>query len=216
MIRIKALIFDFDGVIAESVDVKTAAFAILYQGYGNDVQEKVIAHHMAHGGVSRYEKFRYYHRQFLNQEISDLEMKTLSEDFSRRVLQKVIEAPYVKGAKEFITAHHKDYAMFISSGTQEEEIQAIVRARSLSPFFRDIFGAPAKKSEHVKKILSAHDFNKNEVVFIGDALSDKEAAEENEIVFITRLTPDSSLGNEHYVITDLSCLSDILNLLEHK
>jgi len=32
----QALLFDFDGVIAESVDIKTRAFAELYQEYGTD------------------------------------------------------------------------------------------------------------------------------------------------------------------------------------
>ena len=54
---IKAIIFDFDGVIAESVNVKTEAFASLYEPYGKDVVNKVEQHHLANGGVSRFEKF---------------------------------------------------------------------------------------------------------------------------------------------------------------
>ena len=37
----KAIIFDFDGVILDSVDVKTEAFKQLYTTYGIDVVEKV-------------------------------------------------------------------------------------------------------------------------------------------------------------------------------
>ena len=57
---LKGIVFDFDGVIAESVQVKTNAFAELYGPFGNDVVQKVISHHEANGGVSRYEKIKYY------------------------------------------------------------------------------------------------------------------------------------------------------------
>ena len=63
--RYDAVVFDFDGVLVESVDVKTDAFAALYRPYGSDIVEKVVAWHMAHGGVMRFEKFRHFHRVFL-------------------------------------------------------------------------------------------------------------------------------------------------------
>ena len=45
----EALIFDFDGVILESVETKTRAFAELYKDKGPDVVDKVVRHHLAHG-----------------------------------------------------------------------------------------------------------------------------------------------------------------------
>ena len=62
---IKGVIFDFDGVICESVGIKTDGFAMLYEPYGKDVVDKVIKHHLVNGGVSRFEKLRLYHKIFL-------------------------------------------------------------------------------------------------------------------------------------------------------
>ena len=42
MNKIKAIIFDYDGVIAESVNVKTEAFAELYKHYGIDIVKNSI------------------------------------------------------------------------------------------------------------------------------------------------------------------------------
>ena len=39
---LKGIIFDFDGVIAESVQVKTDAFSSIYKPYGKDVVDKVV------------------------------------------------------------------------------------------------------------------------------------------------------------------------------
>ena len=56
---VRNIIFDFDGVISESVGVKADGFAMIYKEYGTNIVDKVLNHHYANGGVSRYEKFRY-------------------------------------------------------------------------------------------------------------------------------------------------------------
>ena len=61
--RIDALFFDFDGVIADSVEVKTDAFAELFNDEGLEVQQKVIDHHRNHGGMTRREKFQHYYQK---------------------------------------------------------------------------------------------------------------------------------------------------------
>ena len=70
---IKGIIFDFDGVIVESIQVKTDAFANMYNKYGKSVINKVVNHHESNGGMSRYEKIKYYHNNFLNKEITSKE-----------------------------------------------------------------------------------------------------------------------------------------------
>ena len=49
-----AIIFDFDGVLVESVDVKTRAFCDMYSKYGEEIVEKVKEYHLSHGGISRF------------------------------------------------------------------------------------------------------------------------------------------------------------------
>ena len=63
---IKGIIFDFDGVIVDSVGIKSDAFAHLYNSYGTQIENKVVEHHEKNGGLSREEKIKYYHKNFLN------------------------------------------------------------------------------------------------------------------------------------------------------
>ena len=63
--KYSALIFDFDGVILDSVSIKTEAFAELYLQYGKIIQNKVVQYHLKHGGISRYNKIKYFHSEFL-------------------------------------------------------------------------------------------------------------------------------------------------------
>ena len=54
------LFWDFDGVIKDSVDVKTCAFVSLFKNFGSEVLNQVVEHHEANGGVSRFEKMPLY------------------------------------------------------------------------------------------------------------------------------------------------------------
>ena len=85
---IKTIIFDFDGVIVESAEIKTKAFKELFTDYPQKIEE-IVQYHLANGGISRYVKFRYIYEQILGQKLSeDTEIK-LGKDFSKIVLQKI-------------------------------------------------------------------------------------------------------------------------------
>ena len=209
---IKAIIFDFDGVIAESVDIKTEAFAELYKYYGDEVVKKVIKHHTGHGGISRYEKFRLYHKIFLNKNIDDNTVNELAQKFSKLVLDKVVRAAFVKGANEFISGNYKRYDLYISSGTPESEMRKIAKRRNINQYFKGIYGSPYTKSEHVALILKEKNYNPSEVLYFGDAPSDKIAALENGIQFIARVnSKDSPLRKEQYIISDLVDLDEYIH-----
>ena len=210
MNKIKAVIFDYDGVIAESVNVKTDAFAELYKPYGTDIVQKVIKHHEANGGVSRFEKFKIYHKNYLKEDITQLEIDVLASKFSNFVLQKVIDSPYVTGVYDFISSNYKNYDFHISTGTPSDEIETILKQKSLRKFFNEVYGSPEKKDSHVKKILKKYSYNKSEVVFIGDALSDRDAARKNDIYFVGRYTTVKEIKKEKLLINDFSEIKNIL------
>ena len=68
---VNAIIFDFDGVVLESLNVKTNAFKKLYEPYGSDISKRVVEHHLENGGVSRFDKIKFYHNIFLGEEIDE-------------------------------------------------------------------------------------------------------------------------------------------------
>ena len=184
---LKGIIFDFDGVIAESVQVKSDAFAELYKPYGTDVMKKVFNHHEANGGMSRYEKLKIYHESFLNKTISEEKITALAEQFSELVVNKVIDCPYVPGALDFIQKSYNQCRLFISTGTPTEEIKLIIAGRGISQYFSDVFGSPEKKIDHIKKIIYKYGLKREEILFFGDSNSDIDAAFFNNVPFILRL-----------------------------
>jgi phosphoglycolate phosphatase-like HAD superfamily hydrolase len=213
MNKIKAIIFDYDGVIAESVNVKTEAFAEIYKPYGTDIVQKVIKHHEANGGVSRFEKLKFYHYKYLREDINEYKVNELANEFSNLVLQKVIDSPYVKGVVDFITSNFCKYDFHISTGTPTDEIETILKTKTLRNFFKDVYGSPEKKDIHVKKILKKHGYKNKEVVFIGDAISDRDAAKNNSIYFIGRYTTIEEIKKEKLLINDFSEIENVLKIL---
>lgn len=183
---IKNIFFDFDGVITESVNVKTDAFHKLYLPYGEEIAQQVVNHHKANGGMSRFEKFKLYHRDFLKTEISKNQIDRLAKKFSDLVKNAVIESSEVEGATSFLKRYFKKYKCFVITGTPTSEAREIIKYRGLDLYFKGVFGSPEKKDYWCKFILSKYNLFVEETVFVGDALADYNAATTYGITFFLR------------------------------
>jgi len=208
---IKAIIFDYDGTIADSINIKTQAFAELYRPFGNEVERKVVKYHLANGGITRFEKLKYFHKELLNIDLDEDKVQELAQKFSKLVKDKVVNAPYIPGAFEFISNNHKKYDLFISTATPTDEIKEILNRKNLIQYFKDIKGSPESKIDHVKHIISNNNYLRNETVFIGDSDSDKAAAVKNNLFFIQILKKGIESLEEHS-IPNLENLSIMINL----
>ena len=190
ILNYKNFFFDFDGVLADSLEIKSNAFYELYKPYGKSVAEKVLSHHLNNGGVSRYNKLRFYHQNYLNKDLSKKELDTLADKFSNLVVKKVVLSKEVPGAKWFLKKH-EHINKWIVSATPENEIRDIVYKRGDHKYFKGIYGSPTKKEEIVSSIIKQYNLKKQETLFLGDALADFEAANLNEIDFFNRRTKEN-------------------------
>jgi len=192
----RAIIFDFDGVILDSVRVKTVAFAKLAEPFGETAVSRMVAFHEANGGISRYLKFEWFFREILGRAITDAESSDWGERFQDLALQGVLEAPYIEGAREFLDTWHSRIPLFVASGTPNDELEIIVNRRGLETHFREVHGTPRKKGEIVRDLLGRHGLGQEEVVFIGDALTDFDAAAECGVPFIGVRAEDADVFPE--------------------
>ena len=206
----QAIIFDFDGVVAESGKIKTQAFADLYRDYGEDIVSKVVTFHVQNGGLSRYHKFRYYQQHYLAKPpLTQDEEKALDIRFSELVVEAVIAADAVPGANELIQQQAKRIPLFVASGTPEVELKVIVEKRGLSPYFKDVRGAPTQKQTLVSEIVSQYQLIPANTLMIGDALIDYESADTNGLAFLGRVFP----GDENPFPAHVQVVSDLCHLV---
>jgi HAD superfamily hydrolase (TIGR01549 family) len=215
--KIKYILFDFDGVLAESVNIKTEAFRQMYLSHGEDFAQKVVEHHLANGGMSRYEKVKVYNGEWLGEEINQEKIQQLSQKFSDLVVEGVVNSKEVTGSSDFLNSS-VDYKKYIITGTPTIEIQEILERRNMNHFFEKIYGSPEKKDFWVKEILRNENILSEQCVFIGDALADYNAATGNNIIFILRETNEAEyLFRDYrgYRIKDLNSLHDILDEIEY-
>jgi len=180
----QAFFFDFDGVLADSVEVKTKAFARLFEPFGPEVTARVVDHHRRHSGVTRVDKFRHYYREFLHQPLSEEELAELCRRFARLVVNEVVAAPEIPGAEAFLRVCVEQLPLFVVSAAPEAELQEIVRSREWSGYFREVRGAPRSKQENLASLLREYALSPERCLFFGDAEADYRAAQACGVAFI--------------------------------
>ena len=182
------IFWDFDGVIKDSVNVKTAAYETLFLSYGHDIARRVRQHHEANGGVSRFDKIPLY-LEWAGQSSSPEQIKKCCQQFSQAVVQAVIDSPWVPGIREYLLKHYMDKYFVLVTATPQDEIEKILRSLKLSHCFKEIFGAPTKKDRAIKDLLERLKYLPHEAAMIGDSESDLLAAKANGVPFLLRRTP---------------------------
>ncbi len=179
---IRAAILDFDGVVLESADIKTRAFERLFDG-----DERAVAYHLRHAGVSRYEKFRHITTEIQGREYTEQDERRLGDEFARLVLEEVLACPFVPGARELLERRSAEVPLYVASGTPQDELRGIVEQRGIASLFSGVFGSPDTKDVIARRVLGEIGVAPAEALFVGDAVTDMEAARAVGMPFVGRV-----------------------------
>ncbi|PIE17606.1 MAG: haloacid dehalogenase [Proteobacteria bacterium] len=187
----QAFFFDFDGVILDTTQIKTAAFAAMYEDHGPEIVARVVAYHREHGGISRMLKLRHFEETILGRELDGARLEELAADFSQRVLEQVLAAPPIPGAIETLESLAAGGSpVFVVSGTPRDELQRVIDGRGLGRLFTEVHGSPPLKPAILAEILERRGFDRARCLFLGDALTDQRAAEGAQMAFLGIEPPD--------------------------
>lgn len=180
----RSLIFDFDGVLVDSNEIRFKGFELLFDNFPRDKIYQFMKYARSNSGLSRYIKIKYFFDNILGKPISDEKIGNLAKQYSMLVKQKVIEADPMEGSLEFLTRFHELIDMAIVSGSDEEELREICAQRGIARYFVDILGSPKSKEINISQLLSRKGWTKNSCVLIGDSINDFDAAKNSRISFI--------------------------------
>lgn len=204
----QAIFLDFDGVVVESADIKTEAYRELFVGESATLVRRILRYHARNMGVSRQVKFSHIFKSILRRPLTPPDRAKLGKRFSQLVKEEVIDCPLVRGASRFLERWRRGVDVYVVSGTPQSELRNIISRRGLGKFFRGIYGSPRTKAEIVRKVLRVKKYDPRRVVFVGDAMTDLQAAAQTSIPFVGR-APRSRCFHPHRppVVRDLNALN---------
>ena len=186
---LRAVAFDFDGVILESGSIKQQAFLDLYAAHPG-LETQILAHHRQHLGVSRFDKIAWIQRELLGQPLTPEQLAEQGRRYSELVLEQLLSCPLVAGAEELLGDLQGRLLSFVVSATPQEELELIVDRRGLGGYFRELRGTPGAKADILGELMRRHELAPEELVMVGDGMSDYEAAMKTGVGFVLRQTAE--------------------------
>ena len=188
-LNFKAIIFDFDGVIMESVIAKHRAFLQLYSNLSKSTKNKIENFHINNHGLTRNAKFLHVNRKILKQKkITPQKINQLSALYSKLIEKNCKNCKLVNGVRNFIKIKSKSSNLFIVSNIPDKEVDKITRELKIKKYFKKIYGSRYSKKESIKKLLKRWKLKKSDVIMIGDTIEDFKSSKLNKINFLGRIS----------------------------
>lgn len=173
--RYSTMVFDCDGVLLNSNEVKTQAFFQAALPYGEQAAQALADYHVANGGVSRYKKFSYFLEHMVPAPLADVTLDHLLARYAACVQEGLLNCELASGLHQLREKTPQARWMIVSGGDQAELRNLFAERQLASLFDGGIFGSPDTKDE----ILAREKANGNIVapaLFMGDSKYDHQAS----------------------------------------
>ena len=177
------ILFDFDGVIVDSDNIRINAFRKTLKKYDNIYVDQFIEYHNNNGGISRYVKFEYFKSLTgaSNEELDKWLLK-YSEYCFQMMSDKNILIDEIINLISSLNNLKKE--LFVVSASDQNELRKLLDIYGLTKCFKFIYGSPLSKTNNISNLLKKFKYDPNETVLIGDSINDYDAAIDNKISFL--------------------------------
>lgn len=200
MKKIKNILWDFDGVILDSMSVRDWGFREIFKKYDKADIEQLIVFHRKNGGLSRYVKIRFFYENILKREITEKQVNEYASEFSKLMKTRLTDkSNLITDALQFIEENRVKYKFHIVSGSDHIELNYLCKALEINHFFLTIDGSPTPKNVLVKNLLNQKEYREDDTCLIGDSLNDLEAADANKILFFGYNNNDLKEKSPNYI-----------------
>ncbi|PCJ17696.1 MAG: haloacid dehalogenase [Candidatus Cloacimonadota bacterium] len=197
------LFFDFDGVILDSVSIRTKGFEEVLKNHDAQDVKKLIDYHILNGGISRYSKFKWFYKEVLNKELSEEKLSEYTNDFSNIMLRELTNKKYlIIETLDFLEKTFLSMPMHIVSGSDQDELRHLCKELDIEKYFNSIHGSPTEKTINIKNMLDQFDYDAEDTLMIGDSINDYQAAFDNGVYFCGFNQPSLKELKDSYYIDD--------------
>jgi phosphoglycolate phosphatase-like HAD superfamily hydrolase len=197
----RKVIFDFDGTLVDSNEIKRHAFDLVFADYPDHMKE---IQEYCHGNnhTIRGEKFRYVSEKILGLPYTAERDRSLHELYEGFTTESVATAPEIPGALAFLRSL-KSHPPALVSATPHDILLKILDRRGWRSMFDEVRGAPVNKAAWLRTLQANLECRSAELVFIGDSDEDEKAARASGCTFV-RVGKISTNGE--LAIQDFTCL----------
>lgn len=186
----KTLIFDCDGVILNSNSLKNSVFEELTLEWGQEAADRFVSFVSESRGQSRFDLFEHFVRGILPAmgyvhpfNYQSRLIARLISNFSGMVSECLLQCERVEGLHDLRQQFGTQTWLVASAGMADEIRNVFEKKKILDLFDGGIFGAPSPKPDIFRRLKAAGTI-KQPSVFLGDSISDYEAAVQSDIGFI--------------------------------
>lgn len=181
----EAVLWDFDGVILDSMSIRDDAFRNTLNEYPQESVESLVQWHQKNGGLSRYVKFRQFQTDILNIPLDEDLVQSWAQIFSEYCMIHLGDScRLISTTLSMIKSLSGNVPMHIVSGSDGDELRKLCNALDLTHHFITIQGSPTPKTELIKDVLNSFAYDGTKCVLVGDSVNDYKAATENQVSFI--------------------------------
>lgn len=165
----KFILFDFDGVIADSFQPAFEIQKMICPNLTEDIYQKRFE-----GNINDWEKPINVHTEECRHDI---------DFFTEYIPRMKKEVQIIPEMKDVIIELEKNYIMIVISSTITSPIQEFLEEHDLSDHFTQIMGNDVHKSkvEKMKMVFEKYKVKANDCIFITDTLGDMREAEKMSV-----------------------------------
>lgn len=178
-LSIRVIVFDYDGTLVFSNEVKRQAYwdIFLPEGVDHQLTKDVLAD-FPHG--TRFDIIQNvlirYHMGSLTAQDLESEVHRLAKEYDRIATEGAATCPERPGAGKELEALSRHYPLYLLSTTLETSLKGIVQRRGWGRHFRLVRGFPCDKADELSAFARAEQVDISSVLMVGDSDMDQEAA----------------------------------------
>ena len=174
---IKVIVFDFDGTLVLSNQLKYDAYYKLFPD--DDCHRKIITQVLEQiVEESRFVILEAIVEESRQQCASDIVMDVaqLAEGYNAIVIEGAKNCPTRINAQKVVETLKHSHSLYLSSNTPEIPLNEIVEYRQWAHYFKGVFGYPRVKYNTLQEVLTLENTEPSQVLVVGDGESDGNSA----------------------------------------
>lgn len=173
---IRCVVFDFDGTLVDSNAVKERCFHEAVADLAGGAEALAAARR---AGGDRYRVFAHVASALAPAAERVALARLLARRYGACCSRGIAACRERRGARTALRRlRSRGVSLFVSTATPQRDIAPILRLRGIAHHFCGAFGAPASKSESLRRILRRRRLQPRHVAVVGDGADDRRAADD--------------------------------------